>query len=187
MNDRRRDQGLRRGLAIAIVLVMLGWLGLILILSRRDALSRRQPEAVLPIYPSALELRENSVPDRDWKTAVYYVALDYPSLDVFNHCDDRMTQQGWSREGAPDLPQWRVARDDHHRHATLVAAWLSPDHLLQLDLCLEWKEPERAPRGAENEKRMRVTATMQRTAAPFLKRPPKRPAPADKAESPFAH
>jgi len=202
MGDERRERSISAGLKAAIIALALGWIVLLLVLSRtHTARQRQQPQAVLPVYPSAVDLSKSSVPDRDWQTVSYSVALDYPSLDVFHYYDERMTDQGWSREGAPELPQWQVSRDNRRRQAGLLAGWFSPDRLMQLDLQLQWEEPQGGKRevarsqatataaaglAADEEYHMRVTATMQRSVAPFIELPRKRETPPDKGESPFA-
>jgi hypothetical protein len=174
-------------LKAAIIALALGWIVLLLVLSRTHTTRQRQrPQAALPVYPSAVDLSRSSVPDRDWRTVTYSVAVDYPSLDVFHYYDERMTAQGWSREGAPELPQWQVSRDNRRGQAGLLAEWFSPDRLMQLDLQLQWEEPEGGKREADEEYHMRVTATMQRSVAPFIELPRKRQTPPDKGESPFA-
>jgi hypothetical protein len=187
MGDERRERPIPAGLKAAMIALALGWIVLLLVLSRtHTARQRQRPQAVLPVYPSAVDLSKSSVPDRDWRTVAYSVALDYPSLDVFHYYDERMTDQGWSREGAPELPEWEVSRDEGRRQASLLAGWFSPDRLMQLDLQLRWEEPAGAKREADEEYHMRVTATMQRSAAPFIELPRKRQTPPDKGESPFA-
>jgi len=165
---------------VAIVVLVLAWVVALVVLSRTHTKhQQRRPGPVLPIYPDAYETGVASLPDRGWKTATYSAPLDYPSLEVFEYYDRRMGEQGWSRQGAPELPRWQLSRKDGRRRATLAATWFGPEELHRLDLQLIWEEP--GGRGAEDAPpRMSVAATMSRSIIPFSHDA------REKEESPFA-
>jgi hypothetical protein len=183
MAEERPGRRLPSGLRAALVVLLLAWLVALVVLSRlHRGGGPQEGEGVLPVYPGAYQADIRTIPDRDWKSASYTVALDYPSLAVFNYYDEHMKSQGWSRRFPPGEPQWTVAQTGKGKHATMFSAWVSSDGLWRVDLQLTWDE---AKRGAEESEaaRMQVAATMSRNMVP---EPAKEEKAQEKEASPFA-
>jgi hypothetical protein len=164
------EQGKRRvppGLQGAIIALALAWIALLVILSRLHTAQPQREQAVLPIYPKAYAVDVKELPDRGWRSANYLVPLDYPSTDVFTYYDDHMKEQGWSRDGKASPPEWRVSRTSSGETASLMATWISPSHLQQLDLQLVWEKRKGEEGESENPRQTRVIAVISRTVVPF--------------------
>jgi len=161
----------------------LAWLVALVILSRTHRAQQPKDSAVLPVYPDAYETDIKAVPERDFSSANYLAPLDYPSLDVLTYYDDRMKEQGWSRQAGPASPEWQVSRSEGRKHATLFAAWIGPNGLMRLDLQLTWDERKPAPGESGASPRMRVSASMSRNFLPFSRRAPQE---RGEGETPFA-
>jgi hypothetical protein len=167
---------------MAMAGLALAWLVMLVILSRTQRAQQPKDSGVLPVYPEAYETDIKTVPDRDFSSANYLVPLDYPSLDVFTYYDDRMKEQGWSRQGGPNPTEWQVSRTEGRKHATLFAAWIGPNGLMRLDLQLTWDERKSARGESGAPPRMSVSASMSRNFLPF---PWKAPEKKGEGEIPF--
>ena len=186
MSDEPQGRRLPSGLRAALVVLLLAWFVALLVLSRlHRGRGPQDNEGVLPVYPGAYQAEIKTIPDRDWKSANYSVALDYPSLEVFNYYDEHMKSQGWSRQHPPGEPQWTVSQTDKGKHATLVGAWIGRDRLWRVDLQLTWDESKRGSEDAEAP-RMQVAATMSRNMIPLPTAPGAEEKAKDKEAAPFA-
>lgn len=171
MDEEREGKSIPRRLKIAVALLLLTWIVVLVALSRLQPVQRGQQSAPLPIYPEAYDTSIRSLPDRGWRGATYAVALDYPSLVVFDYYDERMREQRWSRLDAPARPQWQVSKRDGGQRAVLVATWLAPDQLLRLDLQLIWERRSPPAPDAASGPHMQVIATMSRNLIPLSPAP----------------
>jgi len=184
MPEQGQGKVLPRGFKAALIALALAWIAVLVILSRVHGTRQgREPQAILPVYPSAYETDVRSVPERDWRSANYLVPLDYPALDVFTYYDDRMTEQGWSRLGVA-APEWQVSGAEGGKHATLAATWIAPQQLARLDLQLAWEQRKPTAEESSPAPQMRVTAVMSRNYVPLEM--PQASEKKGKGEAPFA-
>ncbi|UCH34175.1 MAG: hypothetical protein JSV65_16785 [Armatimonadota bacterium] len=179
-------RGTPPGFKAAIIVLLVAWLVVLVVLSRfQSTQQRREAMPVLPMHPDALDADVRALPDRGWKSATYFVPLDYPALDVFAYYDDRMKEQRWSRLDAPAAPEWEVSSTDSGKRATLLATWVGPEELTRLDLHLTWEERTPPPGDTRPSPRMKVVATMSRDIIPSFptRRAEEKP---EKEDAPFA-
>ncbi|MCJ7822952.1 MAG: hypothetical protein MUQ26_07765 [Armatimonadetes bacterium] len=166
----------RRELALVLGVMVVGWVVLLLVLSKWQ---RSQPpqanEPDLIHYPGQEDVPEQTSQSINMRRYWFRLHEDYPSQSVYQFYQGEYRKRGWRRLGRGE-PQWFRRTDGGKLYDLFHAMWLSPDRLFQVELQMTSEvRPIRERGDIVSEERMpgiEVYVTQRRALSPSLVSPP---------------
>jgi len=165
----------RRELALVLGVVVVGWVVLLLVLSKWQ---RSQPPEVnepeLIHYPGQEDAPEQTSQSIGMRRYWFTLDEDYPSQSVYQFYQGEYRKQGWQPVGRGE-PQWFRRTEGGNLYDLFHAMWLSPNRLFQVELQMKSEVKPTKERGETvSEERMpgiEIYVTQRRALSPSLVSP----------------
>lgn len=160
----------RRELALVLGVVVIGWVALLLVLSKWQ---RGQPPQLVH-YPGQEDVPEQTSQTIGMRRYWFTLDEDYPSQSVYHFYHDEYRKRGWQAVGRGE-PQWFRRTEGGDLYDLFHAMWVSPDHLFQVELQMKSEVKATKERGEiVSEERMpgiEIYVTQRRALSPSLVSP----------------
>jgi len=126
----------RRELFRVVVIVAIGWVAVMLLLTKWQRATRARhgsAEPELVHYPGTEDIEEQTSENLGFRKYWFRLNEDYPSRSVYYYYRNHLESAGWQHP-VPGEAQWIRQWAKDKAYDVLRALWLSPDGLFQLEI-----------------------------------------------------